>query len=359
MPVEVLSPSLYQVLLAALFLTLAGVAAGQELPPPVRLVTPVEYQVFQQDAAGQALVPVRVDNAPNLPDAQVRFVVAGACKGATTDWANLAPRAAEGHMLAQVPLTAGGWYELWFRANEQADPQRLLERVGVGEVFVTAGQSNAANWGLVKHVAQDPRVVSYYAGQWQPAQDPMPGAGGSDGSIWPLLGDMLARNLQVPIGFACVAVGGSASAQWVPGGEFYPLLVNTLRELGPGGARAVLWHQGESDIRDGTSARQYYDNLHSIVMSLREQMAWSPRWVVAGVAWWAGLPEAAPIPLEAQERLWREGLALEGPYTDDIGPEFRDGSHFNEAGLVMHAERWFALLWAQIYAKVPLVVRGE
>ena len=48
---------------------------------------------------------------------------------------------------------------------------------------------------------------------------------------------------------------------------------------------------------------------------------------------------------EAQARLWRSGVALEGPDTDALKSEFRAsngrGVHFNGAGLTEHGKLWF------------------
>jgi hypothetical protein len=230
--------------------------------------------------------------------------------------------------------------------------------VGVGEVFVVAGQSNAANHGEIPQRASDDRVVAYYASRWRPAHDPMPGASGDDGSPWPHLGDMLVRSLQVPIGFASVAVGGTGSSFWMPGAEGYDLLTTVLRELGPAGARAVLWHQGESDSVVGNTAEQYYDNLCAIIEALPRDVGWCPPWVVAGVSMRRDEVLAPATPLMGQQMLWRDGIAYEGPCTDDmLGPLYRhDMLHFSEYGLRVHAERWFAMLWAQLYANVPLAV---
>jgi hypothetical protein len=49
-------------------------------------------------------------------------------------------------------VPAGGWYTLGVRATVTGRlvAEVLVERVGVGEVFVVAGQSNAANHGAEK-----------------------------------------------------------------------------------------------------------------------------------------------------------------------------------------------------------------
>jgi len=324
----------------------------------VETLSPLAYQVFQQDAAAQAAVPVRVRSSDELGDGQVHFAITRGRRGRNTDWIDLSPAEEPGVYQADVTLTAGGWYEMWFRAGGDAEPERVVPYVGVGEVFVVAGQSNGANHGEVPLRPRDDRVAAYGDGAWRPGYDPMPGATGLGGSPWPPLGDMLVRNLQVPVGFASVAVSGSPSTFWLPGSEGYGLLVSVLKELGVNGARGLLWHQGESDTNSGTPPQEYYDNLRTTIERLPADAGWCPPWVVAGVSMVPDNPQASPNSLIGQQMLWRDGVALEGPYTDDmLGPLYRyDMLHFSEYGLHAHAERWFAMVWAQFYANAPLVV---
>ena len=51
--------------------------------------------------------------------------------------------------------------------------------------------------------------------------------------------------------------------------------------------------------------------------------------------------------LKAQKALWDKGVALRGPDTNDLvgSPDYRhDGIHFGPRGLLVHAERWYAVL---------------
>ena len=45
-------------------------------------------------------------------------------------------------------MAAGGWYQLTVRARtgSRKTAEQAVDKVGVGEVFVTAGQSNSANF---------------------------------------------------------------------------------------------------------------------------------------------------------------------------------------------------------------------
>jgi len=326
-----------------------------------QVLSPTEYQIVQRDAANQGsiAVVVHIDGEPTTVEARLELMP-GAYEGTPTDWTALTATDEAGEYTGEVTAVAGGWYELQVRIPAAPDNPTVatVPRVGVGEVFVIAGQSNAANHGEVPLRPEDDRVAAYGDGAWRLGYDPMPGATGLGGSPWPHLGDLLVRQLQMPVGFASVAVGGSESAFWLPGSEGYDLLVSVLKELGVNGARAVLWHQGESDNIAGTTAEEYYQNLRTTIERLPADAGWCPPWMVAGVSMVPWSPQESPNPLLGQQMLWRKGVALEGPYTDNmLGHVFRhDLLHFNEYGLRAHAERWFAMLWAQFYADVPLVM---
>ena len=53
----------------------------------------------------------------------------------------------------------------------------------------------------------------------------------------------------------------------------------------------------------------------------------------------------------AQAAVWKAGLALEGPDTDALRAEYRDGVHFNAKGLHRHGELWAEKVAAYIQAR--------
>ena len=151
---------------------------------------------------------------------------------------------------AQISVSAGGWYRIDVRLldQDQVVAEGECGPFGVGELFIVAGQSYATNCNEERLVVADPqqRVVAYDLNRstWQVANDPQPVFDRSDGgSIWPSVGDSLASILQIPIGFANVAVGGTSSTQWSPDGSLHPRLVQAGRELGS--FRAVLWQPAQ------------------------------------------------------------------------------------------------------------------
>ena len=144
-----------------------------------------------------------------------------------------------------------------------------VEPFGVGEVFVIAGQSYAvgANDELTKVDDPQGRIVAFDAvnHSWRVANDPQPNAG-DGGTIWPTAGNLLLPLVQAPIGFVNVAVGGTATRQWLPGEKLYEQLAAAGQSIGR--FRAVLWQQGESDVIEHRSTDYYVQNMVTIRESL-------------------------------------------------------------------------------------------
>jgi hypothetical protein len=171
-------------------------------------------------------------------------------------------------------------------------------------------------------------------------------ATGSGGSPWSALGDLLAARFDVPIGLLSVGVGGTTVAQWQPAAAdaLYLRLTWALGVVGLDGARAVLWHQGESDARSGTTAETSARQLDTLIRQSRNDAGWAGPWLVARVGFLPGTAQAAidAVVQGQQSVIEADPLVFEGPETDDLlGDAWRyDQVHFNEAGLREHARRW-------------------
>jgi lysophospholipase L1-like esterase len=243
-----------------------------------------------------------------------------------------------------------GWYQLEFRAMKSGALVATagVDHVGVGEVFVTCGQSNSANHGQPPQQAEDERVSSrhFQTGLWQHADDPQPGASGEGGSPWALLGDLLVKKHDVPVGFICVGVGGTAVSYWTLNGGGYARLQQAVQSLGPQGCRAVLWHQGESDSLGGTSAKDYAKMLGETIAQSRKDAGWDLPWGVA-LASFHPAPEATAERQAAVVAGQRKVIAtvpgvFQGPETDSYHTRgwLCDTVHFNAQGLAAHAQGW-------------------
>ena len=183
------------------------------------------------------------------------------------------------------------------------------------------------------------------------ANDPQPVLDRSDGgSIWPAVGDSLVSILQVPIGFANVAVGGTSSTQWSPDGLLHPRLVQAGKELGA--FRAVLWQQGESDVIEKATSEAYMQRL----LKIRESA--ETEWGTKRKPWFLAKSTLHPTvyndPLSghrirsAIDELIERHEFDRGPDTDMLANENRGpvGSrrHFNALGQRNAAAMWFATL---------------
>ncbi len=122
-----------------------------------------------------------------------------------------------------------------------------------------------------------------------------------------------------------------------------------MKQLGPHGFRAVLWHQGESDANQNDPTRTLPGNLYrqylaQLIHDSRREIGWDVPWFVAQVSYHLPGDEASPDIRAAQKSLWDAGIALEGPDTDALKGELRErngqGIHFSGKGLREHAARW-------------------
>ena len=257
-------------------------------PAPFKLRRPQPYQVVQREgfdpprahehepdgpALGHAMVTVEADltsvKGAIGKDAafEYRAVPLEAAFGAGTDWTKVDGTRADQAWTAAMRLPAGGWYRLELRARdgERIVANATVEPVGVGEVFVVAGQSYAvgANDELMKVDDPQGRVVAYDVAKdvWRVANDPQPNSG-DGGTIWPTTGNLLLPLARVPIGFVNVAVGGTSTRQWLPGEKLYEQLAaagKTTQRF-----RAVLWQQGESDVIEHRPTDYYLKNMVTI-----------------------------------------------------------------------------------------------
>jgi eukaryotic-like serine/threonine-protein kinase len=326
---------------------------------------PLERQVNQRTARGGAEITVAGSFTGTVDVIEARVVLAdGTRRGTPQGWTTIARGGdfVEGRYSGRMSLETGGWYVLTVRARRGEDvlAETSIARVGVGDVFSTAGQSNSANYGRPRQSAKDDRVVYYNGKSFVPAQDPIPGGCGGGGSVWPILGDLLTKSGDVPVCFRSASLTWTEVRNWLPGVtcrklQLYDNLVKCAGEFGKNGVRAVLWHQGESDSLARTSAETYCDRLKTVIESLNEDAGYAIPWYVAQASFHprSKAPEEKAV-ADGQRRLWEKGIARKGPVTDDLlGKEYRsDGVHFNQRGLTTHAERWFETLSAEQIGRV-------
>ncbi|MEQ1749772.1 MAG: Ig-like domain repeat protein, partial [Prosthecobacter sp.] len=276
--------------------------------------------------------------------------------GNNTSWTTITSSPLGGTFSGSLgPVVAGGWYQIEVRSITAGipGPVFIVQRVGVGDIYLTAGQSNSANFGAPYGTIFDDRIsaYNYTNSNWSKAADPMPGGGGAGGSVWSRLGDLLISRDNVPVAFACMGEGSSQVVNWVPGsGTYYSTHITTTVQAFPlNGFRAFLWHQGENDSLESTSTTLYQTRLNSIISQSRVDAGWSIPWYVAEAS---NFPFASLIQEErvvaGQRRvIFADALVFPGPVTDDFHLEDKlteDLVHCNSAGFADHAAQWAAVL---------------
>ncbi len=354
------------VLLGATLLLACGVRAAEAL----RVTSPMSYAVFQRSLANTGRIPISGSAPVPLARLEARVTLAsgyqeGVDGRSSADFVEIARPGAR-DFRATLVAPAGGWYTVTLRALDQAGAvigEAAVSRVGVGEVFVAAGHSFCSNFqGDRPGRAEDDRVATCI--DWTntpPAQlafrhadDPLRPGDAHRASPWPAVGDVLVRQLHVPVLIISTGIGGTTVERWRKvaedpsvGDSSYVACRATLQHWTPyTGVRALIWFGNENDLNQGPTAEVFADNFRRLIARTRlDSGIPNLPWIIAfdafdpGIAEKIGLEEMQRrkerIDRGAQSVLESVPFTFDGPQTDDLGPEFRrnDGDHFNEAGV--------------------------
>jgi len=304
----------------------------------ITISSPVVRQVFQRDLNSQALLTITGSYSQPMDTIQVKFTPVKVGQGIAIDWIVIKSSPLGGLFKGSV-IVKGGWYTMEVRGllnGKIVGSVSNISRVGVGEVFVIAGQSNAGGSALIETnetAATDDRVNcanflsprTYYENlpflhadlsQFsiiefsQLKKTSAIGPTGLGPYYWGKVGDALSAKLNVPIMFFNTGWAGASVRVWresaenpnigVPSdfqsdnpkdpiryydkGTPYSNLNTVLRYYGINlGVRAVLWMEGEtqnllnlSALRNNkplpVSEASYLDNLQRLIKKTRQDL---------------------------------------------------------------------------------------
>lgn len=193
--------------------------------------------------------------------------------------------------LKNVP--AGGLYRIESCLRENPDIQYewglrgdSIQHVGVGDVYLIAGQSNAAGYG--KDIIYDPPMIGVHvlrnSGKWDLAAHPLNDSTNTQSEVnmdpsntgsSPYLS--FAKNIYqrvgYPIGLIPTALGGSPLSRWNPDevGDLYENMIRRVCSQG-GSVKAVLWYQGCSDTNVRMDAVEYTKRFGNMVEHMRKDL---------------------------------------------------------------------------------------
>ncbi len=208
--------------------------------------------------------------------------------------------------------------------------------------ILAIGQSNIANHCGTPAASDFGEAL--VAGELCRLQDPIAGGSGTAGSVWPRVADKLeGEPWPGSLRLTLTAVGGTSIAEWAPGGPCFEKLTGRLAAGDGMGVTHVVFQQGEKDTLLETSGEDYTARFLRLYDAVTAEVGVVP-WIICRSSYRFGVTN--PDVTDAQAKLAATlPLAVEGPYLDELGPEFRtDDTHFNDAGLEQFATRLCAAL---------------
>jgi len=149
-----------------------------------------------------------------------------------------------------------------------------------------------------------------------------------------------------------MAVGGTGfqDHRWSPGDDLYERMISTALAVLSLNAEnrivSVLWHQGETDAILGSAYQQYYDHLHTMITSLRTDLAIDGKPFIAGdfvPAWKEEAKTQYPIDevVSAARQVLVELTDCGFVETDELASNVNDVIHFSRAANIELGQRYF------------------
>lgn len=343
---------------------------------------PTSRIVFQRSNANTASFVVTGTYKQGIPDrVEAALEPLTESQGTATDW-QLVEQSPVGGLFSGTISATGGWYKLKVRLirNGQISESTEIDRIGVGEVFVVAGQSNARgiqNYGAPPAYEDRVSCFNYLNASFETNELPEPAFShvnadsyiapyGFSAWSWGALGDLLVARLNVPVLFYNAALEGTTSRAWREsttglatnpyiGGAYsnqlpYSQLRVSLRQFASlTGLRAILWQQGESDTQFELPEPEIVTNLQQVIGQSRYDAGHNISWVMSRVSY-NGTGQTKSAVVNAQNTVISSvSNVFNGPYTDDIQIPRPDGVHIQGSGLVSLAEAWNTSLTSDFF----------
>jgi hypothetical protein len=356
---------------------------------------PSDRAVFQRDKSNRANIYISGSYNQTVDKIEARL---GAMNGGVTiEWTPIQDNPQGGFFSGSLNAE-GGWYKLEVRGwrNGQIVGPAQVDHVGVGEVFMIAGQSNGQGYPFEELAseaqgAQDDRVNSINHNKTKGIElyQDLPNnpsfahldanthisPRGYTAWCWGRLGDRLVSKLGVPVLFYNAAWYGTSVKNWKesingqtysvytgvpidPSGMPYGNLRDVIQHYASiTGLRGILWFQGEADNDINTGAEEYFNNLRTVIEASRNESGKNISWMVSQTSYNNRYKTDSQV-TDGQTRVINNvPNVFQGPLTDliqipriDAKLEI-DGVHFTKDGLTQVADAWYDRLNDDYFAR--------
>jgi hypothetical protein len=346
--------------------------------PGVTLETgPADWQIIQRDKNGKGSLTIQGTWSTSEKEfsIQARLVDENSQMPVTPDldWqdATLDPAAAK-FSLTLNNIPAGGLYRLETRlrrpvaGDKRAMRGDYIHHLGVGDLYIITGQSNASGTGKGEAMDGPALGVHLFANDetWKlgihPVEDatrslhPATVTGVFHGhSPWLAFGKRILTKTGIPVGLIPTALGGSPISMWIQDsgkpGSLFDNMMDMVTKAG-GRVAGVLWHQGESDSCTAETINRYADRFKLLVKLLREKLGENLPVITGQInssTWSAQEPCGWSQIREIQRKLTHD---LDGVYMAvTIDCPLSDEVHNNAASNVIIGQRYADLALKHVY----------
>ncbi|TLV00206.1 sialate O-acetylesterase [Dyadobacter luticola] len=347
---------------------------------------PSDRAVFQRDKGNQATLYIA--GSYSRPADRIEAKLSAMNGGRDVDWTPIDTNPQGGFFTSSLPNVQGGWYRLEVRAkkgDQVVGNSSSVDHVGIGEVFMVAGQSNGQGfYNMGAPGASDDRVNSIDHNNII-SSDNLPNyprfahvdgesnisPRGQSAWCWGRLGDQLVAKLGVPVLFFNTAWTGAAVRAWKesingiaysvyapvpfePFGMPYGNMRNVIQKYTPvTGLRGILWLQGEADNFANTGADSYANDLRTVIEASRNESGKNISWMVSLTSY-DNLHGTDSRVTDGQQKVINSvSNVFQGPNTDLIQIPRIDveGVHFQNEGLSQLGDAWAQQLNDDFFAR--------
>jgi Secretion system C-terminal sorting domain len=359
----------------------------------IKVTFPVERTIFQRNNSDEATITFGGYYTQAIDKVEARLIRVLSGQGQDTDWTVVQTNPKGGTYFGSIK-GRGGWYSLEVRGSLKGVivSRDALSRVGIGEVFVIAGDANAEgvpNGGGLAATDERVNTATYNNRTQSSIADPSGltfSAMTAEGSIaprgqsawaWGALGDLLVKKLNVPVMFFNVGWAGVSMKQWVesaagkvvkdaagqtlPTGQPYNNMRMVIKYYcSVLGFRAILWQHGGVDNLLGTSKSDYANNLQALLDLSRNDHTGFVPWVISRTSRVGNTISQNVIDGQNQVLGYQFDKVYEGPNTDVIQPSGRinGGIQIPATGIVELAKAWDDVFPPKYFANtIPILPR--